>query len=137
MKRFVKYLFLSAVISLAVISCQQDDDNDDNPGNVRDNYLGVWDCVENTGFSAPQFYTIDIIAGSESSEIIITGLYNISGTQVQATVDGLMISIPSQTSEGIAFSGSGQANADFNQVNLNFTANDGSGNDVVEAVLTR
>ena len=137
MKKIIKY-FLSVVVILTVASCQQDDTNDNGPNtNLRDDYLGTWNCVENTGISSPQFYIVEITAGNGNSDIVINGLYNISGTTVRAVIDGLMITIPSQTSNDISFSGSGQANTDLNQVNLNFTANDGSGNDVIEAVLTR
>jgi len=136
MIKLIKHITGVAVLSIFLVSCQ-DDNGDDNPGSVRDDYLGVWECVENTGVAAPQFYTVNVTAGNGSDKIIINGLYNISGTEVSATIDGLNVSIPSQTSEGISFSGSGQANSDIDQLNLNFTANDGSGNDNVEAVLTR
>ncbi len=114
-------------------SCEPD--NEDNNINRRDDYLGIWDCVENSGISAPQFYVVDIISGTASSEIIINGLYNISNTLVKAEIDELKISIPAQVSENISFSGSGLANAHVDQINLSFIANDGRGDDVIKAVL--
>lgn len=122
-------------LALLFTACAEED-NPDDPGAIRDNYLGVWQVTENTGINAPQFYRVEIVAGSSDSEIIIEDLYNVSGTEVRALIDGTELTIPNQSTASITFQGSGSANADFDQISLSFTANDGTGPDNVEAILS-
>lgn len=125
---------MALLLGTVLTSCEEDDDINDV--NLRDDYLGTWNANETTGWNAPQFYSVEINRGAASDEILIEGLYNNPDIEVAATVSGFDLSIPSQTSDSIQFSGSGQANADFDQITINFTANDGTGNDEVKAVLT-
>lgn len=115
-------------------SCAPDNGTEDPTAN-RAKYLGVWQVAENTGINHPQFYSVNISAGNQDDEIVIAGLYNETGTNVVALVSVNSLSIPNQSSAGISFQGSGQANASFSQISLSFTANDGSGPDNIEAVL--
>lgn len=101
-------------------------------------YHGTWQVKEETGFSAPQSYTMTITEDtSAQGDILIKGLYNVSGTAVSATVNGTDINLPNQRSEGIQFFGYGTANEDFTQLDLQFTANDGAGPDEVRAQASR
>jgi|AACY02.2.fsa_nt_gi hypothetical protein len=127
-------LFFWAALSL--VACAEDEDLP-IPSDQRDPYLGTWDVNENTGFGAPQFYTINISTGGADDEIVLEGLYNLTATRVVAIVDGTQLSIPQQNTAGIIFQGSGQANADFDQIALSFSADDGAISDNVEAVLRR
>ena len=86
-------------------------------------------------FRSPQFYQVNIVAGDADDEIVIEGLYNEVNSKVVALVTGTQISIPNQNSAGVTYVGSGTANADYSQIALSFTANDGSGPDQIEAVL--
>ena len=103
---------------------------------LRDDYLGVWSVNETTGNNAPQFYNVNITAGSGENDIIINGLYNVSSTEVSATVDQFALIIPQQQSSSISFVGDGFANTEITRITLEFTANDGTGDDEVTAVLT-
>lgn len=125
---------LMAAIVLLFTACETDDPNED-PAVNRNNYLGVWQVTENTGINHPQFYQVNIVAGDGDDEIVIQGLYNETNSRVGAIVTGTQITIPSQNSEGVNYVGSGNANADYSQIALSFTADDGSGPDQVEAVL--
>ncbi|MDZ7848903.1 MAG: hypothetical protein U5L96_20460 [Owenweeksia sp.] len=133
MKKNLKIFFLVAAMATLNLACEVDPDV---PENLRDEYLGQWDVNETTGWDAPQFYPVNIKAGTADDVIIIEQLYNVSGTQVRAMVSGFNLNIPLQTSQGIEFKGDGQANSDFDQLSINFTANDGTGPDDIEAVLT-
>ncbi len=133
MKRLVLLiLFLS--FSLLIISCEKDDPADEN---LRNEYIGTWDVTENTGINAPQVYSVSIVKGSTPDELVIEGFYNFPQAEVMARVNGFSFSIPQQTSQGINFSGSGQANGDFDRLEVDFIANDGTGNDSVNAVFQR
>jgi len=128
-------LWASLILLLSITYACVPDDNTEDPLANRAKYLGVWQVTENTGINHPQFYPVNISAGSQDDEIVIEGLYNETGTNVIALVNGNLLSIPNQNSDGIIFQGSGQANASFSQISLSFTANDGSGPDNIEAVL--
>ncbi len=121
---------------MVVLACEPEDTTED-PLSIRDKYLGSWQVTENTGINHPQFYSVTIIAGDDDEEVVIEGLYNESRTRVAALVSGTQLSIPVQSSAGINFSGSGNANADYSQIALSFVADDGSGPDNVEAVLVK
>lgn len=133
MRSFVRFIFVLAGIGILVNSCTPDDDD---AIILRDDYLGTWDVNETAGNFAPQFYSVEITEGPGDDEIIVEGLYNIPGTQVRVNVSGPSLIIPQQQSAGISFSGSGISTADLTRIDLNFIANDGTGNDQVTAILT-
>lgn len=136
MKVSFKYGIGLIVASSLFVSCETD--TEPTIDDYQAEYMGIWDCNEKTGINSPQFYEVNISAGSDKNSIIINNLYQ-NGTAITATINGgFSLDIPSQTSENITFIGSGSANANFGQLNLNFTANDGSAiEDVVEAVLVK
>jgi hypothetical protein len=134
MKQIMKVLFLGIFATLFLVACEEDDP--DTSINYQQEYVGIWNCNEKTGAQAPQFYQVNITTGSTDSRIIITDLYH-SGTSVSAEINGFNVTIPSQQSDGISFRGTGSANSDFEQISISFTANTGTGDDLVEAVLTR
>ena len=125
------FMMLALVV---LVGCEEDDPLE-NPLDVRANYLGVWQVTENTGVNHPQFYSVNISAGTDDDEIIISGLYNEPNVRLGAIISGANMSIPLQSSEGINFSGNGTANSNYSQIQVTFTADDGSGPDVVEAVM--
>lgn len=133
MKKPFKYMAFLTLL-LVVVSCAEENDPND-PGSIQDQYLGVWNVTENTGNNSPQFYTVEILAGADENSIVIEDLYNDADVQVSANIQGTQISIPLQNTAGYTFSGNGSANADFDQISLSFTVNDGSGDDNVEAIL--
>jgi len=126
---------LLLILSIGVISCETDDPFEDPAAN-REPYLGVWQVSESGGMLGNQSYSVEITAGNQLDEIIIEGLYNESQSRVVALITGLSLSIPSQSSAGITYEGSGQANANFLQIRINYTADDGAGPDNVEAILS-
>ena len=134
MKRWLQLCVIGLVIT--VTACEPDD-NDDPAVNYQEDFVGTWNCNETKGINAQQFYTVVIEEGSNSSKIVITKLYNDNSTRVMADLNGLSFTIPEQTSSGIDFSGTGKASVNFNQINITFTASDGGGADLVEAVLTK
>lgn len=135
-KRVSKSLIWAFAAVALLWSCETDN-GDEDPLSIRDNYLGSWQVTENTGINHPQFYAVDIIKGDADDEVLIEGLYNESGSRVVALVNGTQLSIPNQVSVDLTFVGSGTANADYSQIALSFTADDGSGPDNIEAVLVK
>lgn len=136
-RRDLGIISLGLVLLLSGTACEDDLGNNESPVPNASDWTGSWEVLEKTGFSAPQVYTLRISEGNSSSEVILEGLYNISSVRLEASVDEFELTIPAQSSEGISFVGTGSAAVAFDQITLNFEANDGSGADVVEAVLTR
>ena len=134
MRKLLKFGLAATLISFIVVSCAKDNDDDIN---FVAEYTGTWDCNEKTGINAPQIYKVNIQRGSSDQEVIINQLYNLPNTAVRANINGFNLTIPQQTSAGVSFSGSGSADAEFGQISLTFTANDGSGDDQVSATLSR
>lgn len=134
MKNLLRLLAVSTALLLIVVSCEPDIPQDDI---IRDELLGTWQVNETAGWNAPQFYEVEIRAGSGPLDLEIRGLYNLPDTRVRARVEGFSLNIPNHSTAGVNFSGTGSVNADLDQVNLNFMANDGTGQDEVGAVMTR
>ncbi len=105
---------------------------------MRQNWVGLWTCVEVEGDFAPQTYTVEIIEKIDPGHVSIKGLYN-QGQQftVEADVDGFFIDIPTQTVDDFEISGNGNLDDQGDLVTLFFSANDGSGVDAVKAFLRR
>tara|TARA_R110002096_G_scaffold81187_1_gene189509 strand:- start:167 stop:571 length:405 start_codon:yes stop_codon:yes gene_type:complete len=134
MKIIFRISLIVVLLSVIMISCEEDS----LPGeNYQDQFVGNWNVLEKTGINSPQNYVVEIVRGATQNEIFIKGLYNNPSIMVKAELFGLELDIPFQTSDGISFIGSGQANIGFDQVTINFRANDGSGEDQVNAILSR
>lgn len=132
MKGILRTSLLIALFSLVAVSCVEDP----LPGeNYQDKFVGNWSALEKTGINAPQSYVVEIVRGGTPNEIWIKGLYNNPAVQVKAELFGLELDIPFQSSDSISFTGSGKANIAFDQITIDFTANDGSGDDYVKAIL--
>lgn len=131
-----KGLLIPLVILLVVIAgCESDDFNANDP---RFNYVGTWDVNEKTGDFAPQSYTVSIDLGDLASNVIIRGLYAQGPTFLTtAIVNGRNLEIPVQTRTGLTIAGSGTSNSSYDQINLQFSVNDGSTVDNVTAELKK
>lgn len=115
-----------------VLSCEEEPIPDVN---YQSEFIGNWSVLEKTGFNAPQSYTVEIRRGGAEDEIFIVGLYNNPFVVVRAKLAGLQLTIPFQTSDSISFTGSGQASLGFDQISIDFVANDGTGDDQINAIL--
>jgi hypothetical protein len=134
MKNFTRLAVYGLFILVFFSACAEEPGPND-PASIRDNYLGQWLVSENTGRFAPQSYSVEVVAGTADNEMVIEGLYNLPATRVLARINGLSLSIANQSTNGVTFNGSGTSNADYDQISLSFTANDGTGPDNVEAVM--
>ena len=130
MKQFALFSFFALLIS----SCQLD-----QATNVsRADFYGSWTCDEYEGDFAPQTYIVQVEAFGNNNQIHIYGFYNVgNGQPVLAEVQSNSIFIYNQMVDGIEFSGSGRMLESLDQVDLTFTANDGSGIDHVRATWYR
>ena len=107
-----------------------------------DNYEtldGVWQVNENSKDFGYQAYEVSIsYSGTDSSKIEIRNFYNLgSGIKVLANINIWDVSIQ-QATGGFTFIGTGVISGNMKQIDLSYTANDGSGSvDEVTATYTR
>ncbi len=134
MNTLKKIGFIFLTFSVLLISCEEDPDPDKN---FQQDFIGTWNAVETGGINGTQSYEVEITAGGSSEEILLNNLYNIQEANVEALLNGINFDIPNQTSKGFQFGGSGRANSDFDQITIDLTANDGTGSDEVDVVLTK
>lgn len=100
---------------------------------------GVWQVNENSKDFGYQAYEVMIAyAANDSSQIEIRNFYNLgSGIKVIANIIYWDVSIQNSAG-GFTFNGSGVISGDMKQIDLVYTANDGSGGiDEVTATYTR
>lgn len=123
-----------AVFLLFAVACEDDPIDVDD----RTQWLGAWDCNETDGDFSPQSYTITIYEGVQLDEVEISGLYNQGNNfRVYANVYNRQLTIPLQTVNGITLQGNWTMLSSGNRVDIQFTANDGGGNDNVAGYLSR
>jgi hypothetical protein len=136
---FMKNMFRTGLILFALLSlnaCTEEDpiEPDVDP---REKFLGTWSVQEKIGGQITGAYQSNVSTDpSNTSRIRIGNIFNLgAGTSVNALVAGNSIDISSQTVTGITIEGNGLfANNGFT---LNYTANDGTGAQSVEAVYSK
>lgn len=134
MKSLLRIIAIGLMLSFGLASCEKEPVDDGK--NYQQEFIGTWNVLEKTGLNAPQSYTVEITAGANENKIIIKGLYNRPDVVLNAELYGLTLDIPAQTADSISFVGSGKANVNFDQITIDFVANNGTGDDQVKAILT-
>lgn len=128
--RNLRLILTIAIGSLFLVSCAEDTDI----STTASDFVGTWTCNETSGDFSPRTYTVNIM--TNGSSISIHGLYS-SNVSLNANVYGASLEIPTQSSGGITFAGSGSINSSKNRIDLSFSANDGSGTDDVVVYMTK
>jgi len=130
----IKRLSAISILIFLLSACVQETD----PNSDCSVFLGNWTCNEYQGDFAPQTYNLEIYAIGTGEQVGLAGLYNQGPSfVVVAEVSGSSLFISTQTVDGITIAGSGTMTSNLDQINLNFSADDGSGNDQVKATLLR
>ena len=121
---YVRYFLFSALLAVSVVSCTKDDIATDDS---RDNLVGVWHCNE-TFNSTPQSYQVTIAKSASDTTKILISNFNLLGNDIDvyAKVNGLNLSIPSQTVDGYQISGSGKVTSNYETINWTYSVNTGS-----------
>ncbi|MEZ5172662.1 MAG: hypothetical protein R2850_03945 [Bacteroidia bacterium] len=127
-------LILVALLSLN--ACTEEDPIEPNV-DPREKFIGTWNVQEKIGGQVTGAYqsTITNDAGN-TARISIGNIYNLgAATSVKALIAGNSIDISAQVVTGITIEGTGLYAGDG--FTLNFTANDGTGAENVEAIYTK
>lgn len=120
--------------ALFLTSCRKTEDPAPATTSTNNGFAGTWHNSEISILNGANTYPVTIEAPSTST-ISFAYLYGFS-TKVNATVINNSFSIPTDTIEGSIVSGSGVL-ANSNQINMEYTVNDGLYIDTVTATLTR
>lgn len=130
----MKRIFFALALGAIFTSCTPESE----PNTDRDLFLGDWTCNEYEGDFAPQTYNVEILASGAGKNVLVVGLYNQGSNFIlSGYVDGITLFINTQSVNGFTIGGSGNLSNSFDRIDLIFTADDGSGSDIVKANLLR
>jgi len=129
-----KIIFGSLIILLAFFTACEDDTTGilDDP---RDEITRKWYCQEFSETYGEQFYEV-IISKSEiaENEIAINNFMGLGNSKIaKATLSNRIVTIPVQNIDNLEINGAGSINATGTQIALQYTFNDGNGEETVTA----
>lgn len=125
---WIYFSLLATGLMFFTAGCKKDKTPD------RDKFLGAYTVVETCG-SGNDAYDITILeSGTADNAIIIANLYD-SATQLSATVSGNNLTIASQLTSAVTWSGNGSING--NTLSINFALAAAGVSDNCTAVCSR
>ncbi|MBN1415930.1 MAG: hypothetical protein JW973_12575 [Bacteroidales bacterium] len=143
MKNIIKPILPFSILLMAVnLSCEELLD-DMNTGDVREKIEGQWQCDETSEYyksTATKFTVYISPHPDDSTKVLIDNFYQLGfDVSAVATVSNRNLYINSQTiGDGFEVIGSGTISSNYNQIDWNYSVNDGSGQiDDVVAVYTK
>lgn len=137
MIRVAKNIIGFSLFAVLVFSCDEllDDPVD---GDVRSRLEGIWSVEEDSQLFMKTNYLAEISKHPwDSNRIYIDNIYNVD-SYAEAIVSGRTLTIPDQVMEGgFRIYGTGTVSKDYNQINWEYTVDDGSSQlDQATAVYT-
>lgn len=131
-----KFVAFLAFGLMTLVSCTETDplEPDVDP---RDKFLGTWNVQETIDGQVSGAYqsAVEYDSGN-TARIRIGNIYNLgNGSSINALVAGNSLDLVSQSVTGVSISGTGLYSG--SGFTLNYTANDGSSNFIVQAVYTK
>jgi hypothetical protein len=133
---YVRYFLATLILAAFVASCQKIDTGSDDP---RDNLLGTWNCKETSQSFGVTNFTIEISKSTtDTTKILIDNFYQLGNSfSVYAKINGMNLTIPSQSVDGNQISGSGTISSNYNTINWTYNVLTGTTTDHVTAVYTK
>ena len=135
MKRFFAF---SVFASIFFSACKKDSPSQQQGSDIRDQYVGVWECQENSAQNGLSTFDVVMNKSSVSSQITISNFYNYGPTfEPYATLNstGDQITLPSQILQGNSLQGSGTLQS--NNISFTYTVDNGTVVDDVTALLIK
>jgi hypothetical protein len=134
MKNIRLIIFLA--LSVGLFASCADENPIDAEAPDRNKFLGNWKVKEQIGSSVSNYLAVVKIDSSNASSIKIGNIYNLGANEnLKALVAGNSLSIAQQNITGISIQGNGVFSG--TQFILNYTANEGSGPQSVQATYSR
>jgi hypothetical protein len=114
------------------VSCEELLNNLGTQQNVREKIEGQWSCDETSEFykSTAEIFAVYISPDQDdSTKVLIDNFYELGyDVSVVATISDRNLYIDSQTvGNGYTIIGSGSISSNYNEINWNYTVEDGSG----------
>ena len=134
---------ISILLLALTVSCEELLNNLGNDEDVREKIEGQWSCDETSEFfkSTAEIFTVYISPDpDDSTKVLIDNFYELGyDVSAVASVSGRNLYINSQTvGDGYTIIGSGTISSNYNEINWNYSVEDGSGEvDNVTATYTR
>jgi hypothetical protein len=135
----MKKIFKTGLFVLTILfwsACAEEDPIEPDT-DAREKFLGTWSVQEKIGGQVTGAYQSEVTndAGN-TSRISIGNIFNLgAGSSVKAVVAGSSLDISEQVVTGITIQGSGLFSGE--RFTLNYSANDGTGAQTVEAVYSK
>lgn len=120
------------ILILFISSCVPDDDATPN-ADVRDKFVGNWNCSETANGTKDDFSIVISKSNSNTSTVLITNFNNLNSTYIaKATVSNSSLSIASQqvTGNSGVYTVQGSGSISNETINLSYFVKDGVGPDV-------
>jgi len=142
-KKTMNILKFSGIIIVSFIlfftSCNPDDDDGPDTGDIRDRISGDWKCSETNPTHGPQNYFVDIVKDTASSNKVY--IYNFFNLGIHAhsvcEIDGFSITIQSIPVDGRMFQGYGTISTNYKRINWSYTFDEGNGPEEVTGSYTK
>jgi hypothetical protein len=126
---------LAFLIPLTLLMACEPDNSGNNILTPAD-FLGPYVCKETSQLYGLSTYNVTCVSGFNPGEIVIRNFYN-NGLDIRVELDGLDLTIPSQTESGFTIDGDGSSQANAFEFNLSYLVDDGSDIDNCSAIFTR
>ena len=139
----IRFSWVGIPLTFLLFFCVTCDDLLDNldTGDPRNRLVDAWKCDEDSTYykSGLEIYWVNISKHpTDSVRILISNFYNVD-TDAEAILSGRKLTLPLQTLQsGYTVSGSGDVQADWDEIIWSYSVNDGSGmTNNARAIYTR
>ncbi len=110
-------------------ACETGFEGADCSTETRTKFIGTYTVTEDCSLSASTSYVVSIIPGTNTSEVLISNVWDAFVAPVTATVNGNTISIATQEPDADGFTVQGSGTINGNIITMNYTVTDGSNGD--------
>jgi hypothetical protein len=126
--RFIK-LFVLIFFLLMMFSCQPEKEDTVSVYDVRNKILGYWKVNETSSEYGSSVYTVKIVEGNDSNEILIDNFYNIgNGKMVKCIVyENYLLDIKKQLVDDFIFTGNATVNTTSERIIFSYIVDDQGG----------
>jgi len=113
MKKLLSILTVMLVAVVLLSACKKEDD--------RDQFIGTFKMIEKCPYWEDQYSVTITTSSANKSDVLINGLFGISGLSCPATINGTNMNISLYIYSGMSFSGSARLNGIYLDMALQVT----------------
>ena len=133
--RRIFLLSITFISFFTLNSCQKDDDL--TPEDAQQKFVGAWNCEETSQVTGTTIFEVHIKVGNGVTQVLIENFSFLGfGSLTYANINGSVITIPHQVVSGHTVQGSGNL-VGTKSIEMDYTVDDGSGPDQINAFFTK